>query len=275
MGTTLPMPRASGTLTISFGLVNVGVKYAPLVETSSGRLSGKFVDPATLKPVTQQYVNEAGEPVEKVTGYPHGDEFIVLGEGDRQGLKAERSGRLELQALIDPSAVDPVLFEKSNVVWPDKGHETSYDVLCAVLQQTGQYLVGTTVFDSTRAIVLRYEDGCLLAHVCRYDALVRWGNRNAIATAQAERPTPDPALVDMALQVFSTLSDSFDFTAVEDDYDQRLRAAVEAAAGGKPIPRAPEVEATPVADLMEALKATVAANGEPKKKATRKKKVAA
>jgi DNA end-binding protein Ku len=269
------MPRASGTLTISFGLVNVGVKYAPLIETKSGRLSGKFVDPDTRQPVTQQYVNEAGVAVEKVTGYPHGDEFIVLGEGDKQGLKAERSGRLDVQALVDPSAVDPVLFEKSNVVWPDKGHETSYDVLCAVLEETGKCLVGTTVFDSTRAIVLRYVDGCLLAHVCRYDALVRWGHRNAISSAQAERPDPDPALVDMALQVFSTLPGTFDFSAVADDYDQRLRAAVEAAAQGKPVPKAPEVEATPVEDLMEALKATVAAKGQPEKKATRKKKVAA
>lgn len=269
-GTALPMPRASGTLTISFGLVNVNVKYAPIIETSSGRLGGKFVDPATRRPVTQQYVNEAGEAVQKVTGYPHGDDFVVLGESEAQGLKAERSGRLELRALIDPQSVDPVMFEKSHIVWPDKGHEASYDVLCAVLGE-GQYLVGTTVFDSTRVVVLRYAMGCLMAHVCRYDTNIRWGNKNAVSISHAERPTPDAALVDMAMQVFGTLPGEFDFGAVEDDYDQRLRAAVEAAASGKPLPKAPVVEDTPVADLMEALKATVAANAEQKQPQKRKR----
>ena len=264
-GTTLPTPRASGTLTISFGLVNVGVKYSPLVETSSGRLSGKFVDPETHTPVKQVYVNEAtGEVVQKVTGYPHGDGFIVLEAGDAQGLKAERDGRLELRAMIDPDSVDPILFEKSHVVWPDRGHEAGYDVICTVLQETGKYLVGTTVFDSTRVIVLRFAHGCLLAQVCRYDALIRWGSKNAVSIALAERPDPPQPLIDVALQVFSTLPGEFDFTAVEDDYDARLRAAVDAAAGGKPVPKAPEAKELPIADLMEALKATVAANAEPK-----------
>lgn len=271
-GTGLPMPRASGSLTISYGLVNVSVKYAPIVETSSGRLSGKFVDPDTRLPVTQQYVNEKGKPVSKVTGYPHGDGFVVLADGDAQGLKAERDGRLELAAMIEPDAVDPILFDKSHIVWPEKGHETGYDVLCAVLAQTGKLLVGTTTFDATRAIVLRYAHGCLFAHVCRYDTLIRWGNKNLVSTAHAERPDPDDALIDMALKVFSTLAEEFDFSAVEDDYDARLRAAVEAAASGKPVPKAPEVEVTPVADLMEALKATVAAAAEPKKRSRAKAK---
>lgn len=275
-GTTLPMPKASGSLIISYGLLNVGVKYAPLVETSSGRLSGKFLDPETLTPAKQVYVNEAtGEIVQKVTGYPHGDGFVVLGEA-AHGLKAERDGRLELRALVDPATVDPILFEKSNVVWPDKGHETSYDVLCAVLAETGQYLVGTTVFDSTRIVVLRYAHGCLIAHVCRYDALIRWGNKNLVSSAHGERPDPDAQLVDLAMQAFSTLSGTFDFSSVADDYDQRLRAAVEAAAGGKPLPKAPEIAETPAADLMEALKATVAANAKsesaPKKRARAKTK---
>lgn len=265
MGTAHPMPRASGSLTISYGLVNVGVKYAPIMESSSGRLSGKFLDPDTLTPAKQQYVNEeTGKKVEKVTGYPYGDTFIVLPEGEAQGLKAERDGRLELKALVEPETIDPIFFDKSHIVWPDKGNETSYDVLCAVLEETGRYLVGTTTFDSTRAVVLRYTGGCLLAHVCTYNALIRWGNAAVVADAHEERPAPDPALVKMAHQVFGSLDDTFDISSIEDDYDARLRAAVEAAAKGKPLPKKAEVPQTPVADLMEALKATVAANAEKK-----------
>ena len=270
-GATPPMPRASGSLTISYGLVNVSVKYAPIVESKDGRLSGKFVDPETLTPVKQVYVNEAtGEVVEKVKGYPHGDTFIVLSDGDAQALKAERSGRLELSAFVDD--FDPSYIDKTHIVWPEKGHEGAYDVLCSLLETSGGSFVGTTVFDSTRVVVLRFAHGCLMAHVCKYDAMLRWGHSSAVASARAARPEPDAALIDMAQQVFSTLPSEFDFTGIEDDYDQRLRAAVSAAASGKPLPKATEPEPLPVSDLMEALKATVAAAAEPKKKSRAKVK---
>ena len=271
-------PRASGSFVISFGLVNVSVKYAPIVD-SKGRLSGKFLDPKTMTPAKQQYVNEAtGEPVEKVTGYPHGDGYVVFSDGDAQALKAQRDGRLELRSFVEPDTVDPLFFQKSHVVWPEKGHETSYDVLCAVLERSGKYLVGTTLLDSTRAIVLRYAQGCLFAHVCNYDSNIRWGNQQLISGAREERPEPDSALVDMAMQVFGNLDETFELEAVTDDYDARLRAAVEAAAEGKPVPTDATIEPTPVVDLMEALKATVAATQgkkEAEPKTTRRKKAAA
>ena len=271
-GTAAPsMPRASGSLVISFGLVNVSVKYAPIRESSSGRISGRLLDPKTLTPAKQQYVNEKGQPVEKVTGYPYGDKFVVLPEGEAQGLKAERDGRLELKALVDPDTIDPLYFDKTHIVWPDKGNETSYDVLCEVLQQTGRYLVGTTTFDATRVIVLRYAGGAMLAHVCTYNSLVRWGHAALVAAAAAERPAPAQELVDMASQVFGSLPDTFEIASVEDDYDVRLRAAVDAAAKGKKLPRIEEPAAVPVDDLMEALKATVAANATKDKEPAAKK----
>lgn len=273
-GSVYATPRASGSLVISYGLINVSVKYAPIVSSKGGRLSGKFLDPATLTPATQQYVNEAGEKIEKVTGYPHGDSFIVLNEGDAQAIKAQRDGRLELKAFVEPDTVDPLVYEKTHYVWPDKGHETAYDVLCAVLQETGKYLVGTTILDATRAVVLRYAEGCLLAQVCRYDSTLQWGNQRLISDAVASRPEPDPTLVALASQVFENLDETFEFAEVTDDYDARLRAAVEAAAAGKPVPRGETIEATPAVDLMEALKATMAASGakaaKPKRKSTRK-----
>lgn len=273
MGTAAyPTPRASGSLVISFGLVNIAVKYGPMLESSSGRLSGKFLDPATLTPAKQQYVNEqTGKKVEKVVGYPYGDTFVVLPEGEAQGLKSERDGRLELKAFVEPDTIDPLFFDKHQLVWPDKGNDGNYDVLCAVLEQSGKYLVGTTTFDSTRAVVLRYAHGCLMAHVCTYDALVRWGNVSLVSGARESRPEPDKALVDMANQVFGTLPDTFELSSVEDDYDTRLRAAVDAAAEGKALPKAPKAVETPAEDLMAALKATVAAAAEKEKPARKAK----
>ena len=265
MGSAYPTPARGSNLTISFGLVNVDVKYAPIVD-SKKRVSGKFLDPATLGPVTQQYVNEKGQPVEKVTGYPHEDGYVVLSPGDVQALKSERDGRLELKAFVDPEDVDPLYFERTQILWPAKGNETSYDVLCEVLAESGRYLVGTAVMDkSTRVVILRYGQGCLFAQVCTYDANVRWNEHALVTGARGERGPADETLVSLAKQVFDALDDTFDFSGVEDEYDQRMRAAIAAAAAGQPVPTAPAVEKAPAVDLMEALKASVAAAAQIKK----------
>src|SRR5574338_132524 len=114
MASAYPAPSRGSNLTISFGLVNVGVKYAPIVDPKGNRVSGKYVDPKTKRPVTQQYVNEKGAVVEKVTAYPtESGELVVLEPGDVQMLKSERDGRLELRAYIEPDTVDLLYFEKT------------------------------------------------------------------------------------------------------------------------------------------------------------------
>lgn len=282
MTASYPTPSRGNKLTISFGLVNVGVKYAPMIDPKGGRLGGNFLDPETLTPAKQLYVNEAtGEVVQKVTGYPHGDGYVVLSDSDKQSLKSERDGRLELKSFIDPDDVDPLYFEKTHIVWPDKGGEDGYDLLCSALAETGKFLVGTAVLrDSTKVIVLRYGQGCLMAHVCTYDANLKWDDHKLVTMGSGSRPEPDKALVEMAVSLFSSLDGEFDWSSVSDEYDERLRAAVEAAAEGRTIERAPEAPVQPTADLMAALKASVAAakaesNGKEKAPAKRSRKVTA
>lgn len=281
MASAYPAPSRGSNLTIGFGLVNVGVKYAPIVDPKGNRVSGKYVDPATKGPVSQQYVNEAGQPVEKVLGYPYEENFVVLEPGDVDALKSERDGRLELKACVEPSSVELLYFEKSYLVWPAKGQETSYDVLLAVLRESGRYLIGTAVLDkSTKVVVLRYgaenEDGqgCLVAQVCTYDANVRWNEHALVTGAIAARPAPDPNLVSLAETVFDTLDDSFDFSSITDEYDERLRALIAAKATGQEMPKVAESTPAPVVDLMAALKASLAdvkGEKEEPKKAPRKR----
>lgn len=274
-GATVPTPARGSKLTVSLGLVNVGVKYAPLVR--SERTSGKYVDPADNGPVTQQYVNAKGEVVKPITAYPQGDAMVVLDPSDVKALESERDARLELKAFAAVESVDPLYIEKTFLVWPEKGQEPGYDLLCAAMAQAGKVLIGTTVIrKSTKTIVLRYGQGCLLAHQCTYDANVAWNDHKLVTMAHAERPAPSKEMLETAKVLFSNLPEEFDFSEVEDEYDARLRAAIEAAANGRPVERAPQGDPPVVVDLMEALRASVAAAGakEAPKKRTRKKAAA-
>lgn len=258
--TDFPTPSGGSNMTINFGIVNVPVKYGPVIESTSTRVSGKFLDPETLKPVKQQYVNEAGEVVEKVTGYPYGDTFVVLGEGEAASLKSEKDGLLRLRAYVDSEQVDPLYFDKTYIVWPAKGGDEGYALICNALSKSGRYLIGTIVLSgSEKVFLLRYSGGVLYGEVCVYDENVRNGNRNLVATANAARPEPTADYQALVEQVFETLEDEWDFSSVVDDYNVRLRAAIEATASGKPLPTPKEAPKVPAEDLMAALKASVEA----------------
>ena len=63
--------RPLGATLAGFGLVNVDVKFAPIVDPKGNRVSGKFLDPTTKQPVSQQYVNEKGKVWDILTDTHH------------------------------------------------------------------------------------------------------------------------------------------------------------------------------------------------------------
>lgn len=257
MGASHPTPARGTKLTISFGLVNVGVKYAPLVREQ--RTKGRMLCREHHLPIHYQTVCERGEVCETVIGYEHGGRYVVL--DDRRALESQRDGRLELKAFVAVDEIDPLYVEKTHLVWPQPGSEAGYDLLMEVLRSTGKALIGTAVLGkATRAVALRcHERGALVAHVCTYDANIAWHDLDLVASARAERSV-DETLLETAMKLCGTLSESFDFAQVSDEYDARLREAIKAQATGRELAPAEEVAPAPVMDLMEALKASVAAS---------------
>jgi DNA end-binding protein Ku len=154
------------------------------------------------------------------------------------------------------------------VLSPAEGQESGYDLLCSVLRQTGKALMGTSVLvgaKSTRAVMVRFFRESLIAHVCTYDANIDWNTQALVSKAYGERPQPDPSLEQMAMQVIASLPETFDLSSVTDEYDERVREAIEAEAKGVKPKRAPAPEPKPVSDLMAALVASVeAVKGEKK-----------
>jgi DNA end-binding protein Ku len=196
---------------------------------------------------------------------------------DRNDYKSKRDGQLKLTACVDLSEIDPLCFDKSYLVWPQDGDTVvaAHDLLASMLRQTGKALVGTTVLStSTKLVAIRWSDttDTLVAHVLIYDENVAWDNIGLVAHGLAQRPEPSEAEVELAGQLLGTLAGEVDLASVTDEYNDRLVAAVEAAAKGQPAPVVEdEPEAAPVVDLLAALKASVEAAAPAKPKRSRKK----
>lgn len=253
-----PRPSGGRKLTVSLGLVNVGISFVPL--TASQAAKGRMLCPDHQVPIRYEKRCTDGDHLcdDTVTGYEWNGHFLVL---DATRFEAERDGRIELERAVDVAAIDPLYFEKTYIVYPQPGHEQGFDLLAAALRETTRAALGRTVLSKkTVAVVLRHSDalGGLVMHVCTYDAAVRWNDAQLVRAGAEQRPKPDPAQLEMAKQLLATLPADYDPELYVDDYDLQLRDAIEAAATGKklskPTPR--PVESVP--SIIDALHASIA-----------------
>ncbi len=274
-------PRRGTKLRIGFGLVNVEVKYAPLVPTGAGRTAAKTCCRTHMAPVKSEYrCTEGGELLEqadKVMAYEVDGRFV---EVDTDTLGMEGDGRLELTAACDVAMIDPLYFDKPYVLWPTEGSEQGYDLLAAVLRETGRAVIGTTVAaKATRVMVLRWSTltDTLLVHSCVYDERIAWQDVATVREATAARDDLPAQAVDVASTLLASLeADGFDFAAVSDEYAVQLDEAIQAAAAGvKPKAKKPAEPQPQAVDLMAALQASVQQAQDAKPKPRGKAKVAA
>lgn len=253
-------PRASSRLTIGVGLVSFEVGIAPLVASGSKGPSGKTLCPEHHHPIKQAVYCAAGDHYceSTVVGFEHAGQYVFV---DRDDAAAEKNGRIELERMVEVSSIDPMYYEKTYLIWPTDGHGPAYDLIAATLRSDGKdlALVGKCVFTrSTRMIVLRFSEaaGCLLMHLCQFDANLRWHDLELVSGGAAIRPEPAEAHLQAASTLLDTLAGEFE-PAGEDDYRLSLENLIEAAANGVPVEAKREQPAAPVIDLMAALQASV------------------
>ena len=263
-------PGRSSKLTLSFGLVNVPVRYKPLAETEKA-VSARMMCPehgATLK---QGYTCSVGTEHEHpmvseeiVKGYPHPDDPSRLVQVDASVLEEfaeSRTGAAQIQKIVDVDTIDPAYFDKVYLVWPDAGGAEAFDLLVSVLRAENKAAVTTTViYKQTRTVVFRWSEelGCLLGHVCRFASQLRLGDVETVKAVAVVRQAPPKEQVAAAQALFATLEGKFDPAACEDEWAQQVQAAIRQAADGGTIetPKQATV-AAPASDLVASLMASL------------------
>jgi DNA end-binding protein Ku len=268
-----PLPKRSGSLTLSFGLVSLAVGYSPALQSGTAAPSGTTICTDHNSGVKRRWYCEAGkhETENTTVVFERGGSYVAV---DRAESALEKTGVVPLERRVDVYEIDPLYYEKTYLLQPDAGYEPVYDLLGEALAQQERVLLGKTVLSkSTRMVAVRWSAAseCMVMHVCVPESKIRWDDADLISAARALRADPDPAQLAAADTLLGTLGGEFEPLA-EDDYAVALENAIAAAKDGKPIPQAAAtVAAAPVVDLMAALQASVAAATAGKKPAAKKK----
>jgi DNA end-binding protein Ku len=250
---------ASGT--ISFGLVSVPVKlYAA---TKSRSVSFNLLHAKDKARLRQQYVcGTCGEIVERsamVKGYEYAkDQYAVLTDDELRALEQKTEQSIEIEEFVPISTVDPIYFEKTYLLGPDKGGQKAYRLLCDAMAQAGK---GAVARFSTRGkqelVLLRQAQGGLMMHALNYADEVRGFEE----IDRGEALTLKPGELELAVQLIEQLaSPAFEPPKYEDEYRKKVLELIEQKVAGQEIVAAPAQPArAQIIDLMEALKASLAA----------------
>ena len=264
--------RATSSGTISFGLVSIPVKlftatspktvrFSMLHETDKSRLRQKMI------------CGDCGEEVkrdETVRGYEYArDQYVVLTEDELKALDRKSDRSIEIERFVPIEKVDPIYFDKTNLLGPDKGGHKAYKLLCQAMRESGKVAVGRYASRGREQLVLlRPAQGGLLMHALHYSDEVRnfddieLGDAGSIKEGELE----------LANQLIDQLTSSdFDPKSYEDDYRRDVLAAIDRKVAGEEV--VISVKAEPreqIIDLVAALKKSLAEKGAGEKPAARK-----
>jgi DNA end-binding protein Ku len=257
--------RSIASLTISFGLVAIPVKlYSATV--SSERISFNLLRQKDGSRVKQQYVavndGKLVERSEMVKGYEFAkDQYVMFTPEELKALEDTTSHAIDIGQFVPLESVDPVYFDGTYYLAPDKGGAKPYTLLATALRKTGQCAVGRWVSrGKEHIIVIRPMEDGLALHQLHFQAEVRELKDLGIEPAAVSEPE-----LKLAQQLIDHLAAKrFDPNEYVDEFKGRVEAAIQKKVEGKQISLAEAPPATHrgnVIDLMDALRASIDARG--------------
>lgn len=213
-------------------------------------------------------------------------QYIIVTDEDLESVRVESSEIMKVEKFVDAGSIDPIYYDASYYLAPDsRGSKDVYAVLREAIARTGKVaLTRIVIAQGERTIALRPMDGGLVAHTLNEQ---RDLNPAEHLFDGARSVRLDPEMIALATQLVERQSEDYDPADLEDRYETRLRAMLDAKIAGEGVrpETAPTLADSNVIDLMAALRKSLgqpmastqpaAAKAEAEKPAKRARKAAA
>jgi len=263
-------PRSIGSGAISFGLVSIPVKL--YLAASSEAPSFNLLHVRCGNRIRQQRFcpacNTVVEREDLIRGYEVSkDQYIQVTDEELKALEGEASEEIEIAEFVPLAKVDPIYFERSYYLGPDRGSEKAYRLLADTMAQVGKVALAKFVLrGKENLVIVRSARNGLVLHTMYFADEVR----NFDEIAKGESAKISEAESQLAVRLIEELSTGdFEPDKYEDEYSQRVLDLVDKKAEGQKITLAkPQARRGQVIDLMAALKESLG------KKAPKQKKPA-
>jgi DNA end-binding protein Ku len=275
------MPRAMWKGAISFGLVTIPVSVYPATEEKTLRFNQLHDDDGgriRMKRTCSVDGEEVGfEHI--VKGYEYEkDRYVILTDEDFEAIPVESSRAIDIQQFVDLEEIDPMQYKKSYYLVPEETGAKAYALLREALNRSGKVGVAKVSFrDKEHLAALRFRDDAFVLETMYWPDEIREADFGGVDVSAKVRPNE----LEMAQTLIENLTADWNPTEFKDEYREALLRIVEAKINGEEIEIVEAEPTAKVVDLMDALKASVAAakkeskeEAQPKKKAASKKTTA-
>ena len=269
------MPRTMWKGAISFGLVSIPVKMYPATEEKSlsfnqlhdedhGRIRYKRVCEKDGEEVSFEHIVK-GYEVEKGS-------YVVLEDEDLDKVPVESTRAIDILQFVDMTEIDPIYYKKTYYLVPEETGVKPYALLRKALGDDGKVGIAKVAFrEKEHLCALRIKDKAFVLETMYWPDEIRAADFDELDKAPSVREQE----LKMARSLIDSLTEDWDPTEFKDEYREALLDIVEKKVAGEEIEVVEEPEPTKVADLMEALKASVeAAKAGQKKSAPKTKRTA-
>jgi DNA end-binding protein Ku len=246
---------------ISFGLVNIPIGLA--LATQRNDIAFRTLHRECGTPIKQKrwcpFHERDVEPEELVKGWEVAKgEFVMVEESDLEAVALQRSQSIEILRFVKLEDVDPVYFDRTYYLAPASADAARrpYVLLLRAMQESGMAAVGKFVLWGKENLSLIRPQGDTLALETLFfadDVRSKDEIEEAVGSVEIQK-----AELDLAGQVIQSLVGEWNAEEFENEYRRDLRAMLEAKLAGEAITRPTPAPETPVVDLMEALRQSVA-----------------
>jgi len=255
--------RSIASLTVSFGLVAIPVKLYSATR-STGSIHFNMLHKKDGSRLKQQYVcAKEGVVVERediVKGYEFAkDQYVMFTPAEIKALEEAGTRSIDVEEFVPLESVDPVYFNTTYYLAPDKGGAKPYTLFATALRESKRCAVGRwATRGREHVVILRPMENGLVLHQLHFAPEVV-----PISELEVEETKVRDAELKLAQQLIDQqTAERFEPTAYTDEVKARIEAAIQKKVEGEEITLA---EPTPagdgkVIDLMEALRASLKRN---------------
>lgn len=210
---------------------------------------------------TPEEVEDEGEVPwqEIVKGYEIEPGRVVTVDTDElESVAPERSRVLEVEQFVDLDDIDPIFFEKSYYVVPQRGAVTErpYWLLYRAMEDTGKVAIGRFVMRTKEYLVaVRAAEHVLVLGTLFYADEVRDPKETWVPSIEE----PSERELQLAHRFIEALAGDWEPARLRDAHRERLLDLLHSKSGEAKVIQEAEEEApvTPATDLMEILQASV------------------
>jgi len=259
--------RTTWNGSLSFGLVSIPVGLAPATKPAARQsdVSFRLLHRECATPIKQKrwcptHDREVSQD-EIVRGFEvTKGQFLIVEDADLEAIERHDDSRsIEITRFVPEESVDPIYFDRTYFLVPATGaaQRRPYVLLLEAMRQTGTAALGRFVRAGRESLCLvRTKDDALALETLFVVEDVY--SQAEISEAVAGADVKDAEL-ELARQVIESLAGDFEPAELHSEYRRDLRALLEAKLRGEELAVPEPVAEAPVIDLMEALKASVAA----------------